>query len=293
MKILITGGNGFIGSALALKLKQQEHEVFIFDVDNGDISNENALTIFNNKKIEHVYHLAACTFVPESWKKPHKFYNVNVLGTLHALEFSKTHKCSLTFMSSYVYGTPEYNPIDELHPVKAFNPYAHSKIIAEQLCNFYIENHGLKISIVRPFNIYGPGQAEHFLIPTILKSILYGKSETVEVLNDKPKRDYIFIDDITDALALILNDSSGVYNIGSGASVSVREIINIAKKITGSKKKIVSRDILRPNEVEDMVADTKKIANKFGWAHKTSITTGLTKCINSLIKPANAKNNIY
>jgi nucleoside-diphosphate-sugar epimerase len=279
MNILITGGRGFMGKALVKRLQDANHQVFIFDLNEGNISNETALNIYLDKKIEHIFHLAARSYVPDSWKEPYDFYNVNVLGTLNALEFARKINCSITVISSYVYGVPLYNPIDEQHPLHAFNPYAQSKILAEQLCDFYSKNFGLRITILRPFNLYGPGQASHFLIPTIINMIVSDEYKTIDVLDDRPKRDYVFMDDLIEALMLILKGGKGVFNIGSGRSISVREMIEIAQKLTNTHKTIVSKNVERPNEVMDTIANIQKIKKEFGWEPQTSIESGLMKCI--------------
>ena len=282
MKVLVTGGRGFVGKVLVKKLEQAHHQVHVFDVDDGDITNVNALTPLKETGFGHIFHLAACTYVPDSWLEPHKFYNVNVLGTLNVLEFARTQNCPVTFMSSYVYGTPQYNPIDEQHPLHAFNPYAQSKILAEELCRFYTKNYNLAVSILRPFNIYGPGQPSQFLIPTILNMVLSDEYNAIEVFDDRPKRDFVYIDDLADAITLMLGGAEGVFNIGSGSSHSVREIIDIAQQIAGTNKPIVSKQIERPNEVQDTVANIDKIEKTFGWKTKTSIATGLKQCIDSI-----------
>ena len=109
--------------------------------------------------IRHVFHLAAKTFVPHSWQDPRPFYEVNVLGTLNVLEHCCRHGARLTLVSSYVYGVPQHLPIREDHPLSAFNPYSQTKILAETVARFYEQHHGLPLVIVRPFNLYGPGQA--------------------------------------------------------------------------------------------------------------------------------------
>jgi len=158
-KILITGSGGFIGKALVKRLSGMEYAVTGFDLADGDIAEEGALTHLEKEDIFYVFHLAGKTFVPESWSNPFLFYRTNVLGTANVLEFCRKTGAGLTYVSSYLYGKPEYLPVDEKHPVKAYNPYSHSKLVAEELCRYYREQFPLGISILRPFNVYGPGQS--------------------------------------------------------------------------------------------------------------------------------------
>ena len=129
MDILITGSSGFIGKHLKQKLLQhQEYSIFDQNSDDGDI----ALTKLKFRKIDHVIHLAAKSFVPDSWKNPYMFYKTNVLGAANVLEFCREKECHLTFLSSYIYGKPMYLPINEKHPIRPHNPYSHSKILSEE-----------------------------------------------------------------------------------------------------------------------------------------------------------------
>jgi nucleoside-diphosphate-sugar epimerase len=118
--------------------------------------------------VRHVFHLAGKAFVPESWQAPHGFYEVNVLGTANVLDFCRRQSASVTLISSYVYGKPLRLPIDEDHPLEPFNPYSHTKILAEEIGRYYAAQFGVPVFIVRPFNVYGPGQDRRFLIPTLI-----------------------------------------------------------------------------------------------------------------------------
>ena len=192
----------------------------------------------------------------------------------------RKNNCNMTFISSYVYGEPEYLPIDEKHHLKSYNPYTQSKIIAEEICDFYRKNYRFKITVLRPFNVYGPGQKEVFLIPEIIKQLISSEKGIIEVDDLGPKRDYIYIDDLIDALILSINSEDDIYNIGSGYSISVEEIIKIAIKKSGIEKKYHSRNIKRKNEIYDVVADISKIKNKLHWSLKTPFEKGIENCIN-------------
>ncbi|HSN49645.1 MAG TPA: SDR family oxidoreductase, partial [Bacteroidales bacterium] len=168
MEILVTGSEGFIGKALIARLLASGHTVTGFDAPEGDIAEKGILDNLKDTGIGYVFHLAAKTFVPESWNNPFDFYRVNLLGTTNVLEFCRATGAGLSYISSYLYGTPGYLPVDEKHPLKAHNPYSHSKIVAEETCRYYRDQFKIPVTIFRPFNIYGPGQDQRFLIPKII-----------------------------------------------------------------------------------------------------------------------------
>lgn len=137
--ILVTGANGFIGVALVNALKGKGFNVLTFDSFDGDISEIELIKKYENENIEHIFHLAAKTFVPDSWDNPLSFYKTSVLGTNNILELCRKKNASLTFVSAYLYGKPEKLPISEFDEIQSNNPYAHSKYLAEELCKFYSE----------------------------------------------------------------------------------------------------------------------------------------------------------
>ena len=281
-KILVTGSNGFIGKNLVSKLKASGHSVIEF---SGDILEDESYRKLHREEISHCFHLAAKSFVPDSWKSPAHFMEINVLGTEKVLEFCKTQNCSLTFISSYLYGAPKYLPIDEKHPVQTPNPYALSKHLAEELCKFYAEHFKLKISVIRPFNIYGPNQDGRFLIPELISKFL-GKDEVVEVKDLTPKRDYVYISDVVEAIEGTLNikDNYTVLNIGSGYSLSVMEIVEKIKTLSNSGKAVKSNNETRVNEIPDTVANISLAYEKMGWNPKVTFDEGITEILKALKK---------
>lgn len=276
--VLITGSTGFIGRALKERLLGEGCEILEMNSDRDVTMPENFLT-FECERIDHVFHLAGKTFVPESWTDPALFYRQNVLGTVNALDFCRRHGISLTYVSAYVYGQPEKLPISEDHPVKPNNPYAHSKFLAEKACEFYSSEFGLSIVILRPFNVYGDGQGERFLIPLIIKQAREGKEIRVKELTSR--RDWVYIDDLVDALVLSMRQPGGfkVYNIGSGRSKSVKEVIDTVQKIIGNATPVVSESAARKNEIDDTVADITRAAEELDWRPKTSFENGIKKTI--------------
>lgn len=277
MKILITGSEGFIGKALSTTLLEAGHTVTGFDLQDGDISARG--TLEGTGTADHVFHLAARSYVPDSWENPFEFYHTNLDGTVNVLEFCRKTGAALTYISSYLYGAPQYLPVDENHPVQPYNPYSHSKIIAEDTCRFYRDHFGIKVTILRPFNIYGPGQDAKFVIPHILNQLLDTDKETIEVMDIRPKRDYLFISDFIRALQMTIRTPGSIYNIGSGRSVSVEEIIRTASKVSGITKPVVTANKQRPNEIMDLYADISRAEKELGWSPEIDICKGIEKIL--------------
>ncbi|MEI7982372.1 MAG: GDP-mannose 4,6-dehydratase [Bacteroidota bacterium] len=279
-KVLVTGSSGFIGRVLTNRLRTTGLEVIEFDLPDGDITCEGSLDSF--KDISRVFHLAGKTFVPESWINPFGFYHVNVMGTINVLEFCRKTKAALTYVASYLYGEPDYLPVDENHPVKSYNPYSHSKVIADNTCQFYARQFGLEVTIFRPFNAYGPGQSPQFIIPEIISMVLDPARSVVEVMDLRPRRDYIFIEDLVDALVLSMNNKGGIYNIGSGSSVSVEEIVTLVMELTGIHKPVRAKGNDRPNEIFDLYAGISKAKQELGWTPGISFREGVMRCIDAV-----------
>ena len=164
MKLAITGCNGFIGSHLVKRLLKDGHDLIKIDFNYGyDLTDWSSLQSL--EKFDVLFHLAAKSYVPESYDNPQPFYYTNIVGTLNALELCRLHNAKMIYTSSYVYGQPKYLPIDEEHLVIPFNPYAQSKIIGEDLCKAYHRDFGLNVLTIRPFNIYGTGQSGRLYYP--------------------------------------------------------------------------------------------------------------------------------
>ena len=263
-KIAVTGSSGFVGKHLVNAFRQDWASVIQLDIDNGfDLSK--SYDIIKVPKFDVIIHLAAKSFVPLSFESPFEFYYYNYLMTLNVMELARGFDAKVIFISSYLYGEPEYLPIDEKHPLKPHNPYAQTKLICEKLCEGYNRDFKLPVVILRPFNLYGLGQNENFLIPSIIKQIKSGKIE----LNDpRPKRDLLYIDDFVAAILKIIKydfSNFDIFNVGSGASLSVEEIVNTIKNVMQSKAETVFKNIYRPNEVMNTVADNSKISKQFDW----------------------------
>jgi nucleoside-diphosphate-sugar epimerase len=283
--ILVTGADGFIGKHLVAALRIAGYSVQPHSLADGDL----VRCSLPYAGVFHAFHLAGRTFVPESWIDPAGFYAANVVTTANVLEFCRRSGASLTFVSSYVYGSPGRIPIAEDHPVQAFNPYSHSKILAEQVCRFCAEQHGTPVSIVRPFNVFGPGQDERFLIPTLVRQALKPDSDRIEVADVRPRRDFLYISDLIKLLiATIGRDRFDIYNAGSGVSTSIQEVVTVLNDIVGRPKKVVSRGESRPGEIFNVVADISKAERDLQWRPQVDLATGLREMVQSTLGRGNA-----
>jgi GDP-4-dehydro-6-deoxy-D-mannose reductase len=283
-KILITGAQGFLGSVLRQRCTLAGNAVLGLGAEEGDIADSSTCRRYNEEAVSHVFHLAAKTFVPDSWTKPMDFYRTNVMGTENVLEFCRRKNVPLTYVSAFVYGNPSSLPIAEEHPVVPNNPYAHSKYLAEQLCEFYSAHYQVKITVIRPFNIYGAGQAGRFLIPHVVRQVLH--EDVIKVKDLRPKRDYVYVDDVADALMLTLGPSAAysVYNIASGGSLSVQEIIDIVQQAANTNKPVEEEAVVRPNELFDVFADITRARQGLNWRPKHTFREGIAKLIQHEIK---------
>lgn len=277
--VLITGGNGFIGNHLK-KYLQDRYHVAAMDSKTLDVRRKQDFEQLNEMNIAHVIHLAGKTCVPESWENPEAFFETNITGTLNTVEFCRKNKAGMTYISTYIYGQPRSNPVSETAEVNPNNPYAKSKYMGEELCRFFCEHFEMDITVLRLFNVFGPGQKESFLIPFVVKQIL-DEGDTVCVQDLMPKRDYVYIDDVCRVIELSVNRTGGyrLYNIGSGISYSVGEIIEKAQRIAGTKKQIISRNNVRRNEMNDVVADISLIEHDWNWKPEVVLEAGLAKCL--------------
>lgn len=278
--ILVTGSKGFIGSALVDKLKLDGYTTYEYSHLDGDIENEN--TWDNFEKADVVIHLAGKSFVPKSWENISDFFNTNIIGTTEALKYCKKNNSKLIFLSTYMYGNPKRLPISENDSIEVTNPYTLSKKLAEEVCYFYNKNFNINITILRPFNVFGPNQSINFIIPKIFSQIINNKS--VNLIDLEPKRDFIFLYDLVNAIisSINSNDFFEIYNVGSGQSISIG---NLAKKIielTGNHYTINAENNKRQGEIIDCFADITKIKNNLGWEPKWTLEMGLKEILKQI-----------
>ncbi len=272
-RVLVTGGSGFIGRRLVQVLSDKGAEVYspdrkVLDVSTGP---------FPDLSVDWVIHLAGRTYVPASWGEPADFYRVNALGTVNVLEYCRRTQAKLIYVSGYCYGIPERLPIPETASLKPNNPYAFSKSAAEEACRFFFECLQMPVMIVRPFNIYGPGQRANFLIPHIVKHAIDPSLAAVVVEDDSPQRDYVHLDDVIGAVeGLRRNPRPGAtFNIGSGESYSVAEVAQMVCRAAGVDKPLVSRRNRRVNDIPNVIADIAAIRDATGWSPSITLSDGL------------------
>lgn len=306
MKILITGGAGFIGSHLAEKLAYK-HEVIILDnmdpyydvrikkenikiVESkgakfilGDVTNYDFIEkIIKENAIEIIFHEAARPGVRYSIKDPFLPNEVNVIGTLNILKASSDTdvKKVINASSSSVYGNVEYLPFDENQPTLPISPYAVSKLAAEHYCRVFHEVYGLKTISLRYFTVYGPRMRPDLAIPIFTKSILNNELPII-FGNGEQTRDFTYIDDIVDANLKILktNRADGeVLNIGSGRRVTINYMIDTLKNLLNSDIKSEYVDPVK-GDARDTLANIDKAEKLIGYEPKTSLEEGLIKFI--------------
>ena len=279
MNVLVTGGSGFLGRRLVELLRAAGTEVHAPGRSELDV----ATGIFPDLSVGVVIHLAARTFVPDSWVDPAGFYRVNTQGTVNVLDYCRRTKARLIYVSSYCYGIPTKLPISEQAPLRPNNPYAFSKVAAEKACQFFFKYFETAVSVVRPFNVYGPGQLSHFLIPRILEQAIDPAISEITVEDDTPRRDYVHVDDVIAAIrSLIANPKPGAtFNVGSGKSYSVAEVIKLICHAANVTKPTVSRGNRRPQDIPDVVADITAIRDAVGWSPSISFADGLRGMITS------------
>jgi nucleoside-diphosphate-sugar epimerase len=276
-RVLVTGATGFIGTPLARAL-EKNHQVKRLSRGSGDIADPE--TLLHLESVDHVFHLAGRTFVPTSWEDPVGFLGTNVIGTSNVLALCRRVSAPLTFVSAYVYGKPEKLPVTEDATPRPNNPYALSKHLAEQLCQFGAQHDGLEVTVIRPFNIYGPGQAEHFLIPTIVRQMREGGP--IKVMDVAPRRDYLHVDDLVDLLIATLSKRDKTYrviNAGSGESRSVREIVDIVQSVAGTTLPVVDEGQARYEEIDDVRADITLARQALGWSPRIPLRTGIERLL--------------
>jgi nucleoside-diphosphate-sugar epimerase len=280
-RVLVTGGGGFIGTHLVAHLRRLGKSVVApsrgdgFDVLSSD---------FPLSDIDHVFHLAAETGVVESWEDPVSFHQVNAHGTVRLLEQCRHRKCSITYVSGYVYGRTSRLPVRETDNVEASNPYAFSKFMAEEACRFYARVFGLPVAILRPFNVYGPGQSDRFLLPHIVRQALDPDCAMIRVLDLAPRRDYVYISDVIEAaLSVMVARPGETFNVGSGTSHSVEDVIRTVLSSAGIQKPYGCPDgKVRANEIDNVIADISAIRRSLGWSPATSFDEGLKNLIESM-----------
>ena len=286
-KILITGSTGFIGRALLTELRREgNYEIIEFTrLKNDDILDYESISKFFNTGLSHVIHLAGETVVPKSWEDPSKFIQTNVSGTTNVLEICRHNNCSMTNISAYVYGNPETLPITVDSKVKPNNPYALSKYLGEQVCQFYSECYEVPVTSLRLFNVYGVGQSNNFLIQSIIEQTMDNDICEITVNNLATKRDYVFLEDVVSAILCSMQEVNigfHNFNIASGKSFSVKEVIAVIQEICQTNRPVLSRNQSRVNEIVDTQADISHSIEILKWKPSNTFRQGIQKIIDAL-----------
>ncbi len=309
-KVYVTGADGFIGSHLVEKLVAENYDVTALCLYNS-FGNFGWLNEISEKKPKNlkiilgdirdpffmkesikghdtVFHLAALIAIPHSYKAPKSYVETNINGTLNILEacLSAQVKRFIHTSTSEVYGSAQFVPITEQHPLQAQSPYSATKIAADMLVESYFKSFDLPSIILRPFNTYGPRQSMRAIIPTIVAQVLSGNKE-IKVGNLSPIRDFNFVTDTVNAfLAVSLATDSKVlgktFNTGTGSEASIHELFSLISKITDTDYKIISdHERIRPekSEVEKLISDPSKLKDATGWCPKYSLLEGITEFI--------------
>lgn len=276
----VIGNSGFVGRRLQERLDSLGVNVRGFSRSTGYDVIRDELPLAG---VEHVFHVAGQVFVPNAWSDPASFYQVNAYGTVRVLEQCRRAGVPVTYVSAYVYGAPASLPIAESAPARANNPYAFSKLAGEEACRFFMTYYGLQVSILRLFNVYGPGQQESFLIPTIARQVLDPAVREIVVADLGPRRDFVHIDDVVDALLSVSGGgAAGTFNVGSGESWSVEDVIATCLRESGTSKAFRDRGERRSNEIMDVVADITAIKAACGWMPRVSFTNGIRSVLESV-----------
>lgn len=277
MRILITGASGFIGRHLKDALVSKGHTVISASRSSGT-----DITVWEDVSklgpTDMVYHLAALT----KGATPLEIYTLNWLGTLHVLEYARLRKVrGVIFASSYVYGRPQYLPVDEAHPILGEGGYARSKILAEGLCQAYGSESGLSIVALRLFNVYGPRQlGPEMLIPTILSQVVRGGE--VILRDPTPRRDFVYVDDVVGAFVAASQDVTPgfrSYNVAAGSSISVAELVREIQDAWGFPFAVRYTRERRVNEINDSWGNNCLISHDLGWQPKVSLQDGIRRTV--------------
>lgn len=305
-KVLITGADGFIGSHLTQMLVNEGFDVkalsyynsfnywgWLEDVSclgqievvNGDVRDPNFCREIT-RDVDMIFHLAALIAIPYSYVAPDSYVDTNVRGTLNICQAAKDHgvKRVLITSTSEVYGTAQYVPIDEKHPLQPQSPYSASKIGADAMAMSFFNAFDLPVTIVRPFNTYGPRQSARAVIPTIISQIASGMKE-IKVGDTTPTRDFNYVLDTCRGFVELAKCDEAIgktVNIGSNFEISVNDTFELIKKIMKSDVKFITDESrIRPgkSEVFRLWCDNTLIHSLTGFKPQYSLEQGLEETI--------------
>ncbi len=273
LKILVTGGAGFLGKVLVRKLHEEHFETVLIDSKQCDLSDPKSVPNLLKVDADFVFHLAGKTKL----RSASEFYLANLDTTRSVLEYCRIRKTPMHYVSTYVYGNQGAGPISEKILPNPSHPYAHSKWLAEEMCLFYARSFSIPITLSRPFNIYGPLQSTDFFIPSMIKQLR--TQELIKLRNPHAKRDFVFVEDVAEGLIALMKQGRGghIYNIGTGICFSCEEVIEHLQQLLNFQKPIVLESATE--EIVHAQADIQKICTETNWRPKHSLTEGLLKCL--------------
>ena len=308
--IFITGASGFIGSHLTEQLIKKGYAVKAlvpYDINSsvgwlknikskslkiihGDICDENFL-YRNTKNIDYIIHLAALISIPYSYESPKSFIKSNIEGTYNILEVSRRNniKKVIHTSTSEVYGSAQYSPIDEKHPLNPQSPYAASKVSADCLALSYYKSYNLPVTIIRPFNTFGPRQSSRAVISSVISQCLLNEKK-IQVGNINTKRDFTFVSDTVNGYVKAIEAKQKIegeiINLGTGKTVKIKDIIETVCDILKIKPKIViDKKRFRPikSEVNLLISNNKKAKKMLRWKPEYLGKKGLENALRKTI----------
>lgn len=305
-KILVTGAAGFIGSHLVEELLKKGNQIKALvrynsrnnwgwlegisghknlEILTGDIRDYDS--VLNSIKDCHsVFHLAALIGIPYSYVSPLAYIKTNIEGTYNILEASKVFRLKniIITSTSETYGTAQYTPIDEKHPLVGQSPYSATKISADEIALSYFRSFDLPVKVVRPFNTFGPRQSARAIIPSIIIQLL-NERDGINLGNLSPIRDFTYIKDTVKGFIKIYESENlfgEVTNIGSGSGINIKNLYNLICNLMKVQSNVVlNEERLRPvkSEVENLICDNSKLKRYTNWENEYSLETGLINTI--------------
>ncbi|HEU4685489.1 MAG TPA: SDR family oxidoreductase [Nitrospira sp.] len=299
MKVLVTGGAGFIGSHVVDRLIQEGHEVIVVDnLSTGkrrnlnraarfyksDIQSWRLERIYRNERPNVVMHLAAQMDVRKSVEDPMFDAQVNILGTLNVLQQSVKHGVRKVVFSSSggaIYGEQDVYPAPETHPTRPLSPYGLSKLCGEQYLSYFQRIGGLQVVSLRYANVYGPRQdpeGEAGVVAIFIQKLLNNEQPVING-NGRQTRDFVYVEDVVEAnLAVMGQDTEGIYNVGTGQETSINDLFRILVQHTGSSCKEVHGPAKKGEQARSVI-DSSKLRHEMSWEPKMNLADGLKRTV--------------
>lgn len=324
-RVLVTGADGFIGSHLTERLVESGYKVKAFvyynsfnswgwidsfsdelkkeiEIFSGDIRDPNGVQE-SMKNVDAVFHLAALIGIPFSYHSPDSYVDTNIKGTLNVLQAARNLKTErvLVTSTSEVYGTAQFVPITESHPFQGQSPYSATKIGADRIAESYFRSFELPVTIVRPFNTYGPRQSARAVIPSIITQLLSGKKK-IKLGDLTPTRDLVYVKDTVNGFIEIFKSDKTIgeeINIATQSEISIGNLVKLILRLMDRECEIETEEIrIRPekSEVKRLFGSNEKIMRLTKWKQKYDFETGLQNTIDWFSDPGNLaryKSDIY